>query len=501
MQVTNTFQQINDNKLNSINFKTNDVEPALQPHPKQRAAIKTKKADRLETATKADEKKTIVKKPKATVAAKSKATVAAKSKATVAAQSKSPIAAKSKAAVAAKPKKAKVAASRGNKKTVKAVAVPEPIDDVALAMDAMDDVERDSDDNVSAVSDQEVVMEPNSSEEFDGSAREDSLDGVSSSAAIVPDNEESDRFNESLQASSRSQSGAMQSAQINMVDSAREIFVCHGSTNSFNQNTSAGDSTLETIAEATEEDIAGSAFETITEVHEEATAETTTGASTNAPDNVHINNSIASSDSIISSVGNSLLFNMSTHSENISTMETSYEDESIVSNITDNSANMSMLPPANPLFRPPNIFIKQTAAMKKPSLKRDDSVIFVPNAPPEIINISDVSDANSTLNDSNDAYSFSILQTDDSTDDEDYKNEKSTKKRPDPPAWSLRENRSDFIEKQSLIPLNVLDTFFMTHCDVDLTELFPNINPAKTKRRQSSARWNTPPRYSMMPKH
>lgn len=473
LQVTNssTFQQINDNKLNSINFKKNDVElvPAPLPQPRQRAATTTKKADRLEIVANADAKKTIAKKAKATVAAKPKAAVAPKSK----------------SIVAAKPKKAKVAAS--NKKTVKAVAVPEAIDDVALT-DDMEGVESDSDSNVSTVIDQEAVMEPNSTEEL-GDAQEDSLDGVSSPAAIVPGDRELDRSNETLQASSRNQSGGMQSAQINMIDSTCEISVSSEDRNSFNK--------LDTIAEVTSEDVADSTLETITEAIEDSTAEAVPEANASANTNATV-----SSVSRISSVSTNDIFSLSTYSENISTMETSYDDQSNVSNVTDDSANTSMLPPAIPPFRPPNIFIKQTAAaLKTESQISDDSIIFVPNDPPEVINISDVSDVNSTLNDSNNGYSFSMLQTDDSTDDEDYKNEKSTKKRSDPPVWSLSENRIEFIEKQAIIPMNVIDTFFMTHCDVDLTEIFPNINPAKTKRRKSSAHWNTPPRYSLMPKH
>lgn len=125
---------------------------------------------------------------------------------------------------------------------------------------------------------------------------------------------------------------------------------------------------------------------------------------------------------------------------------------------------------------------------KSPAEHADESVIFVENTL-EIINVSDVSDK----------YNFSMLKTDDSTDDED--DARSTFKRPDPPEWCLKENRIERIINQSQIPHSIIDTFFSAPKNVDLRDIFPGLNPEHMKRRQSSACWTTPPRFSIMPKY
>lgn len=95
------------------------------------------------------------------------------------------------------------------------------------------------------------------------------------------------------------------------------------------------------------------------------------------------------------------------------------------------------------------------------------------------------------------AYCFDMIESGDSTDEE----EKETRKRPPPPTWSLTNNRLPYIVAQSNIPTNVVDNFFsVAPRDVNLREIFPTIEE-KHMRRNSSAVWNTPPRYSLMPKY
>lgn len=97
-------------------------------------------------------------------------------------------------------------------------------------------------------------------------------------------------------------------------------------------------------------------------------------------------------------------------------------------------------------------------------------------------------------------YSFEMLLTDDSTDEEDDVLNRPDK-RPPPPAWSLFENRSEKINLQSIIPLNTIDKFFGQSAEVDLLEIFPRINMQLVQRRESSFYWSTPPSYSTMPKY
>lgn len=90
-----------------------------------------------------------------------------------------------------------------------------------------------------------------------------------------------------------------------------------------------------------------------------------------------------------------------------------------------------------------------------------------------------------------------MIESGDSTDDEG----KETTKRPPPPSWSLTRSRMPYIIAQSNISSKVIDTFFSVEPrQVDLREIFPTIDD-KHLRRNSSAVWNTPPRYSLMPKY
>lgn len=94
-------------------------------------------------------------------------------------------------------------------------------------------------------------------------------------------------------------------------------------------------------------------------------------------------------------------------------------------------------------------------------------------------------------------YGFDMLHTDDSTDDES----RPSVKRPPPPEWSKKSHRKRVIESQTYINNKVVDTLFAVEpISVDLREIFPAIDQRKLARN-SSAVWNTPPRYSQMPKY
>lgn len=94
-------------------------------------------------------------------------------------------------------------------------------------------------------------------------------------------------------------------------------------------------------------------------------------------------------------------------------------------------------------------------------------------------------------------YNFDMIESEDSTDDEG----KESRKRPPPPTWSLAHKRLDYIRVQAEIPSKIIDGFFsVAPRQVDLREIFPAIDD-KHLRRNSSAVWNTPPRYSLMPKY
>lgn len=97
----------------------------------------------------------------------------------------------------------------------------------------------------------------------------------------------------------------------------------------------------------------------------------------------------------------------------------------------------------------------------------------------------------------NATYNFDMLDSGDSTDCE----EKDSRRRPPPPEWSLKENRLPLIVQEAAVNQNIVDNFFSVEPRVvDLREIFPKIDN-RHLRRNSSAVWNTPPRYSMMPKY
>ncbi|XP_055621636.1 inner centromere protein [Toxorhynchites rutilus septentrionalis] len=96
-------------------------------------------------------------------------------------------------------------------------------------------------------------------------------------------------------------------------------------------------------------------------------------------------------------------------------------------------------------------------------------------------------------------FNFDMIQTDDSTDDESTNNKNN--KRPPLPSWCSKGERLSAIRIQSEIKLKAIDQFFsVSPMTPDLREIFPAIDSRKLKRN-SSAVWRTPPRYSQMPKY
>lgn len=89
-------------------------------------------------------------------------------------------------------------------------------------------------------------------------------------------------------------------------------------------------------------------------------------------------------------------------------------------------------------------------------------------------------------------YDFDALQTDDATEyDEDESNA---------PYWSLYRNRIAIVNDQVAANLKTIDQFFGCKFEnVDSIDIFPATVPIA--RRRSTAVWNTPPRYSILPKY
>lgn len=122
----------------------------------------------------------------------------------------------------------------------------------------------------------------------------------------------------------------------------------------------------------------------------------------------------------------------------------------------------------------------------------DDSVILVE---PKIEVIELLEDS---FEDTSTSMHFSMLSTDDPTDEED-ETPKNVNLRI---AWSDRENVKSLVVQQEHISDKVVDAFFGSDgMSVNLYDIFPNIEPELTVRRRSSVQWNTPPRHSMLPKY
>lgn len=150
--------------------------------------------------------------------------------------------------------------------------------------------------------------------------------------------------------------------------------------------------------------------------------------------------------------------------------------------------------PSSPHFLPPVI---STPIHPTLGINSADESTFVFES--EIEEIEESNPTVVTINDTEDErlnYTFSMLQTDDSTDDEGEHNF-----RPPPPQWSLPINRLAVIRKQAEIPAKVIDSFFHSMPEVDLKEIFPSIGTTLLKRRESSMRWNTMINHSGLPRY
>lgn len=87
---------------------------------------------------------------------------------------------------------------------------------------------------------------------------------------------------------------------------------------------------------------------------------------------------------------------------------------------------------------------------------------------------------------------FDDLQTDDPTEFEEGDTFK--------PYWSIHTNRVAIVIDQYDVTSKIVDSFFGSKAEsVILQDIFPDSVPIA--RRRSTAFWNTPPRYSMLPKY
>jgi hypothetical protein len=88
-------------------------------------------------------------------------------------------------------------------------------------------------------------------------------------------------------------------------------------------------------------------------------------------------------------------------------------------------------------------------------------------------------------------YNFDMLETDNSTDDEEHP----SKKRPSHPEWSKKINRTDQLQTQSYVNIAMLDSYFSSGpIKVSLNEIFPTVK-SRNMIRHSSSIWTTPPSY------
>lgn len=89
-------------------------------------------------------------------------------------------------------------------------------------------------------------------------------------------------------------------------------------------------------------------------------------------------------------------------------------------------------------------------------------------------------------------FDFDTLQTDDSSSEEEEGERH--------PYWSLYKNRIAIVNDQSDIESRIIDNLFGSKAENVIFEImFPTSKPIH--RRRSTAVWNTPPRYSMLPKY
>lgn len=153
---------------------------------------------------------------------------------------------------------------------------------------------------------------------------------------------------------------------------------------------------------------------------------------------------------------------------------------------------------------------RKKGVSKKPILDHDESIDSTSNASISSASTSDnivvvldssIDSNNSLLVDSSVAssvldqskrYDFDALQTDDPTEaDEDESHA---------PYWSLYRNRIAIVTDQVEVDLKTIDEFFGCKFEnVNSRDIFPTM--VQIERRRSTALWNTPPRYSMLPKY
>lgn len=94
------------------------------------------------------------------------------------------------------------------------------------------------------------------------------------------------------------------------------------------------------------------------------------------------------------------------------------------------------------------------------------------------------------------SFGFDDLHTDDPTDDSMCVDDDTFHR----PYWSLYDNRIAIVIDQCKVSDKVIDTLFgAKEENVDLQDIFPGSKPLK--RHRSTAVWNTPLRYSMLPKY
>uniref|UniRef100_A0A182K2T6 Inner centromere protein ARK-binding domain-containing protein n=1 Tax=Anopheles christyi TaxID=43041 RepID=A0A182K2T6_9DIPT len=100
------------------------------------------------------------------------------------------------------------------------------------------------------------------------------------------------------------------------------------------------------------------------------------------------------------------------------------------------------------------------------------------------------------------AFTFEMIDTDDSTDEEVAEDTSAPRKKQRPPLPEWSQKTADFrkqLQLQAQLQPNVIDRLFSVQpMTPDLRLLFPSIDAQKLKRN-SSAIWRTPPRYSQLP--
>lgn len=90
------------------------------------------------------------------------------------------------------------------------------------------------------------------------------------------------------------------------------------------------------------------------------------------------------------------------------------------------------------------------------------------------------------------SHAFDAIHTDDSTD---YEDEQIAM-----PYWTTKKNRLAIVIEQTNVNSKITDAFFDSKSQtVNLQEIFKLSAPIK--RRRSTSVWNTPPRYSLLPKY